>query len=127
MITILHGGREGGDTYFFPYLFFLRYMISNIGKSTHHVNWLYSDGKVINLKLNQKMSQSRRFFRLLATLIIVRQAPQGIVGPGSWDPELVLRNIWTAPYDLLPGYDPKIRKCRLHVCNTVGRFSFIGV
>ena len=34
------------------------------------------------------MSQSRRFFRLLATLLIVRQAPRGIVGLGSRDPNL---------------------------------------
>ena len=36
---------------FSPYWFFLRDMISNIGKSNDHVNCLYSDGKVINQKI----------------------------------------------------------------------------
>ena len=50
----------------FPYKFFLRDAISNIGKSNRHVNCLCSEGKAINSKMIKTLSLNPRFCRLRA-------------------------------------------------------------
>ena len=44
-------GSKIKNTHFFPYNFFLRDVISNIGKSNNHVICLFSEGKAINSKM----------------------------------------------------------------------------
>ena len=64
-----------------PYYFFLRDMISNIGKITQHVSCIYSEEKAIT-PTDSKLVAKYAFLQALSKLEIGWQAPGGILGPG---------------------------------------------
>ena len=61
--------------------FFLRDMISNIGKSTHYVSCIYSEGKAIK-PTNSKLVAKYAFLQAPSKLEIGWQAPGGISRTG---------------------------------------------